>query len=361
MTQPIDRLDPRLAQPDAEQGLDWYDIRDLGVEGRAFADTESFYDRLPARAKGSVPEAVWSLSLHTAGLRVRFLCDAANIAVRWKLRFPQLAMTHMPASGVSGLDLYARDAGGWRFVGVARPETFPVNEVMIGRSLKPERREYLLSLPLYNGVEEVRIGIARGALLAPAGAWDERRRRPMLFYGTSVVQGGCASRPGMAHAAILSRRLDRPFFNLGFSGSGRCEPELARLLAELDPCVYVVDALPNMDREGLAKERLGPFVRVLRAAHPATPIVLVEHFRYVAERFIPWMRDMFPHLRRELHGVIEELRAEGVAHLLLLPGDGLYGADGEATVDGTHPTDLGFARLADAHEPLLRGLLGLSG
>src|ERR1017187_7975974 len=144
--------------------------------------------------------------------------------------------------------------------------------------MKATRREYLLYLPLYNGVEEVKIGVPpeakfESALPRPAGL------KPIVFYGTSIVQGGCASRPGMAYPAILGRRLDRPQINLGFSGNAWSEPEVAQLLAELDPAAYVLDPLPNMKEEWVVP-RLARFVEILRGAHPKTPIVLVENVPY---------------------------------------------------------------------------------
>src|SRR5205085_2015483 len=141
------------------------------------------------------------------------------------------------------------------------------------------QREFLLYLPLYNGVSSVEIGIAKGSTLAKGPARPPERQKPIVFYGTSITQGGCASRPGMVHTAILGRRLDRPVINLGFSGSGRMEPAMATLLAELDPAVYVLDCLPNMSAAEVA-ERMEPFVRTLRKAHPRTPIVMAEDRLY---------------------------------------------------------------------------------
>ena len=140
-------------------------------------------------------------------------------------------------------------------------------------------REYLLYLPLYNGVSSVEIGLPKCSALAKAPPRPEGYERPIVVYGTSITQGGCDSRPGMVHTAILGRRLDRPVVNLGFSGNGKMEPELAALLAELDPAAYVIDCLPNMTAEEVGA-RVEPFVRALRAARPGTPIVLAEDRTY---------------------------------------------------------------------------------
>src|SRR5262249_29415705 len=140
-------------------------------------------------------------------------------------------------------------------------------------------REYLLYLPLYNGVKSVEVGVPKGAALTKASPRPADHAKPLVFYGTSITQGGCASRPGMVHTAILGRRLERPVINLGFSGNGRMEREMAELLAELAPAVYVLDCLPNMDA-ALVAQRVEPFVRTLRKARPDTPILLVEDRSY---------------------------------------------------------------------------------
>ncbi len=221
---------------------------------------------------------MWGLSQHSAGLCVRFVTDAANIQARWTVTSDRLAMPHMPATGVSGLDLYVKVDGRWRWLAVGQPRQAPDQHGPIGRATcRRSSREYLLYLPLYNGVSSVEIGMPAGAKLAVAP--PRGRSKPIVFYGTSITQGGCASRPGMVHTAILGRRLDCPVINLGFSGNGKMEPEMAALLAELDPAVYVLDCLPNLTPAETA-ERVEPFVQTLRKARPQTPIVLVEDRNY---------------------------------------------------------------------------------
>ncbi len=181
----------------------------------------------------------------------------------------------MPATGVSGLDLYVRQPDGtWHWLANGRPAQ-QTNTATLVSGLAPAEREYLLYLPLYNGVSSVELAVPAGKSLAKAPARPADHAKPILFYGTSITQGGCASRPGMVHTAILGRRFDRTAINLGFSGNGKMEPELAGLLAELDPAVYVLDCLPNM-KAALVTERVEPFEKTLRAARPTTPIVLVE-------------------------------------------------------------------------------------
>lgn len=342
----------------AKETTRWCDVRTLTVEGKGWSNTKSFFDRLPAQAEGVVRPPVWDLSHDSAGLRVRFVTDATTLQARWTLRSRNLAMPHMPATGVSGLDLYVKmESGHWHWVAVGQPRVFPTNTVTLVSGLPEGKREFLLYLPLYNGVSAVEIGIPSDRTLEKGTPRPPNHRAPVVFYGTSITQGGCASRPGMVHTAILGRRLDRPVINLGFSGNGLMEPELATLLAELDPAVFVLDCLPNMTA-GLVKERVEPFVRTLRTAHPTTPIVLAEDRTYSNAPIVPESLERNRSSRAELKSAYDRLVASGVKNLHYLPGEPQLGDDGEGTVDGSHPTDLGFFRMADAFgkvlEPLLR-------
>ena len=350
----IGELDKAMAATKAEDGVDWYDVREWGVEGKGWADTARYFGRLPARANGIVRPPVWSLSQHSAGMCARFETDAASVSARWTLLSKSRAMTHMPATGVSGLDLYGRAPDGtWRWVGVGRPESAPKASATLVSGLPRKRLACMLYLPLYNGVESLEIGIPEGSSLWPVAP---RREKQIVFYGTSIMQGGCASRPGMAHAAILGRRLDRAVVNLGFSGNGTMDLEVGQLMAELSPCVYVIDCLPNMAAEAVAG-RTVPLVRVLRGSHGSVPIVLVEDRTYTNAFFVPGMRSRNDASRAALRACYEQLKADGVRGLHYVEGENLLGDDGEATVDGSHATDLGFMRMADALEPVLRPLV----
>lgn len=343
--------------PEPEQKAVWHDLAQLPLEGKAWADTETKqrYDRLPAKAEGVVRAPVWSLSHDSAGMRYRFVTDATFVRARWKVRKgDRLALSHMAATGVSGVDLYVRDAGEWRFLAVGRPEA-AVNEKTLVRGLEKETREYVLNLPLYNGVESVEIGVPEGATFAAAPA-RYAGRKPVVFYGTSILQGGCASRPGMTYPSLVGRALDWPTINLGFSGNGKTEPEMAQLLAELEPAAYVMDSLPNLD-VAQVKERVEPFVATLRARHPTAPIVFVENVNYTDTGFIASRREKVVEANSFLRGLHDRLKKAGDKHVYYVHASHLLGGDGEDTVDGTHPTDLGFERMAQGITPVVRAAL----
>ena len=336
-----------------ESAVNWADVRDWGVEGRAFNDTEKYFDRLPARAKGVVRDAVWNLSRHSAGMLVRFRTDATEIHADYSVTSSNLAMPHMPATGVSGLDLYATDTdGSWKWVAVVAPKTQQVQTKIVS-GIRAGERDYAIYLPLYNGTETLRVGVPMGAKFQPIAP---RTQSPILFYGTSITHGACASRPGMPHPAILGRRLNRPVINLGFSGNGRMEAEVGQFLTELDTAVYVIDCLPNMAADEVAA-KTEPLVQQLRKARPQTPIVLVEDRSYSGSWLLDGQRERNTSSRAALKAAYQKLLDAGVSGLHYVDGESLLGADRDDTTDGSHPSDLGFQRHADAIEPILRRAL----
>lgn len=341
---------------DQKDQTQWFDIKELGVEGKGWTDTEDFYDRLPAKAKGVVRGPVWSLSKRSAGLAVRFVTDATAFKAKWELTSSNLALNNMTAIGMSGLDLYVKmEDGNWRWLAVGRP-TKQKNNVSMISGLIPGKREYMLYLPLYNGLKSVEIGIPEASQLWKAPPREAGKDKPLVFWGTSITQGASASRPGMVHTAILGRRLDRPVINLGFSGNGRMEPEVAKLVAELDASVFIMDCLPNVKADVVERET-EPLVNTLRAAHPDTPILLVEDRTYANAYLKKSSQERHQTSRQALKAAYERLKKAGVKNLYYLEGANLIGNDSENTTDGSHPNDLGFFRQAAAFEEVLRPIL----
>lgn len=345
---PTRTLTPSQGVSDPCDGTVWYSGSLLRLEGKGWKDTESYYDRLPAKAREMVRPPVWDLSHHTAGMCLYFTTNADSIKIRWTVRNDRLAMPHMPATGVSGTDLYTRaDDGRWVFRHNGQPRTMS-NETLA--AVTPGA-ECMLYLPLYNGVKTIEIGIQNDKVVSVPVTSVHRQDKPIVFYGTSITQGGCASRPGMAYTAIVQRQLDVPVINLGFSGNGRMEPEMAELLAELDPAVYVLDCLWNMSEEMVA-ERVAPFVRTLRQAHPHTPILLAEDCS--VSNTTPTPKGTL------VRKIYEDLRSEGIADLYFLSNENMLGDDGDGTVDGVHPNDLGMMRQAAVFIQSLAAILNVS-
>jgi hypothetical protein len=302
-----------------------------------------------------VPPAVWNLSRDSAGALVRFVAATPEIHARWTLTDKTLAGANITAIASSGLDLYARtDAGKWRWLGVGQPK-FPDMTTALVTGIPATEREFMVYLPLRNGVTSLEFGVPKGTTIKP-GPPRAAGSKPIVFYGTSITHGIGASRGGMTHVSILGRRFNREVINLGFSGNGRMEPEVLRFVAELDPAVFVLDCLPNMTAQQVT-ERTVPGVKQLREAHPSTPILLVEDRNYQTGFLVEARRKANEANHAALREAFAALQTEKVPQVYYLEGANLLGDDGEGTVDGSHPTDLGFMRQAAEFERVLRPVL----
>jgi len=330
------------------------------IEGKGWSDNETgTYSRLPDRAKSNVREAVWNLSKHSAGLSIRFYTNSERIVVRYKVG-GNLAMPHMPATGVSGVDMYAKDSEGafsWcrGHYNFGDTITYDFSSIDVKEKYHNQGREYRLYLPLYNSVSWMEIGVNDGTSFE---VLPLRREKPLVVYGTSIAQGGCASRPGMAWPTIVSRDLDRPLINLAFSGNGRLESEVIDLISEIDAKMYVIDCLPNMSRFTLDEtyNRILSSVKALRKKHPDTPILLVEDAGYPDGVLDSKRFETYTSLNKTQQRAYADLLKQGTQHLFYLTKDEL-GLGLNSFVDGTHPTDLGMMQYAKAYEKQIRKIL----
>ena len=349
--------DPRmaLAADVVTNGVKWIDGSRLPVEGRAFDDVEHYYDRLPANVTTNVNGGVRAMKHHTAGMQFRFVTDSKCLRFRWIPYNAGLAMDHMPATGVSGIDVYRWDAKAsrWRYAQTGR-----ITDAEKGGSLTlgwTPGTPCLVNLPLYNGVKSFSLGVDPEATVKPY-PHPSGVTRPVVFYGTSITHGGCCSRPGLSFVNRVGRDLDVPVVNLGFSGSGVMELEMSEHLARIDASCYVLDCLWNMslkenaNRPGRSVEgNYERFIRNLRAERPNVPIVLAAQCDVFMGK--PNEKDVF--VRR----LYEKLVAEGWKGLVYLPKDEMYSGDGEGTVDGCHPNDLGMETMAQAFGAAVRKAL----
>ena len=333
----------------------WYDAANLPLYGKARQDTKELYERLPAEFEGRSRDAVWYLGRNSAGLYVRFSSNASAIWLRWSAKFGN-HMNHQTLTGTRGLDLYVlTDKGEWRFMASGRPtlDSKDCEQKVIG-AMEPKWREYMLYLPLYDGLTKLEIGVDREAVVEAPKVDLPRCDEPIVMYGTSILQGGCANRPGMAHTSILSRRFNREVINLGFSGNALLDLEIAELMASVeDPAIYVFDYVPNA-YDYLIREKGEQFFRIVRDAHPDVPILFLEdpyfgHYEYDAG--IKAEVDKKNAAQWELFC---KLKKQGEKNIWYLKSDDMVGHDNEAFVDGIHFTDLGMMRYADWLAPHIR-------
>lgn len=359
--------------------LEYYDVRELGlpVIGKGFTDcirqndtvSDGYYTRLPASVQNSIRKAVWDLGQNSSGIAVRFRSDSKCIGAKWKL-LNNFSMAHMAATGIRGLDLYALgEDNEWHFAGTAQPNGKESRNVFI-RKMDGRMREYLMYLPLYDGVISLEIGIdSTASLLMPENpallplSAENPAEGAILIYGTSVTQGGCATRPGMSFTSILERWLHRQTINLGFSGNGRMDKIMADEIAKVPASVYVIDCLANCDYD-IVRDSTEYFIRTIAEANPQTPILMLSNYCYPYH----WLDAQFREDAAKENALWKEfcdkLRKEGYKNIKYID---LYsecnmkksaiGPDHEGTVDGVHMTDLGFLRYAETLLPYLEKAL----
>ncbi|ETZ21063.1 SGNH/GDSL hydrolase family protein [Pedobacter sp. V48] len=327
------------------------------LEGQGWPKkVKDYYDRLPAKAEGIVRTEVWKLSKNNAGVNLRFRTNSNEIIVKYVVK-GNLQLSHMPATGVSGVDLYAKDRDGrwlWSAGAFSFGDTITYRFNNLEQANNPDR-EYTLYLPLYNAVKWMEIYVPSEKSFAPMPLHQEK---PIVVYGTSIAQGACATRPGLAWTSILQRKLDQPVINLGFSGNGRLEKEVVDLLTEIDAKLYVLDRLPNLisiSKEDLAA-RIEATVLQLQAKRPGVPILLTEHDGYTDELISPKRKTDYDNPNITLNDAFKQLKAKGIKNIYLLSKNEI-GQDIESTVDGVHPNDIGMMNYANAYERTIKKLL----
>jgi len=268
-------------------------------------------------------------------------------------------MPHMPATGQCGVDCYIGPPGEMEFCNTTKYETHLTEyESVMFKDWSPAMRNVVLNLPLYQGVVELWIGLEKGSSIIAPSAYASNKK--VIVYGTSITQGGCATRPGMAYTNILSRRIPLEFINLGFSGSGKGEPEVAEVISQIEePACLVLDYEANCVSTELFQKTLPEFIRIYRTVHPKTPILVVSRIRYSRENMTPHLIEARLERKQFQQSLVAELRNNGDEHIFFFDGSVLLGKEDfhECTVDGSHPTDLGFLRMAEGLEPVFKTLL----
>lgn len=339
----------------AAQGKVYIDAEAFPLFGKASDMTSSRYVRLPSSYEGISRPEVWKLGQCSSGMFVRFRTNSRNIYARWKST-QMTEFSHMTPCGVRGLDLYALEDGHWRFVRSGRP-VGQVTDTAIVRNMAPEYREYMLYLSLYDGLSSLEIGVDDDAELLQPVVNRPSRNKPVVMYGTSILQGGCATRPGMAHTNIISRMLDREVINLGFSGNAYLDYEIAELMASVpDPGCFVLDYVPNASVSQI-EQRADRFFEILRKAHPDVPVILVEAPQYAHMPFDTSICRSINERNAAQRAFYEKLKKAGVRKVYYVKTEDMIGDDGEATVDGVHLTDLGMKRYVDHILPVIRKAL----
>lgn len=350
-----------------EQNLKWWDpIQNKFpvVEGQAWSkESGRHFNRLPSRAEGMVRKSVYNLGAQSAGLMIRFRSNTSSIFIKYQIKNrDNIALEHMPATGVSGIDLYAIDSEGQELWCAAQRNyqdtiTYSFEGLVSDASYHSLGNEYRLYLPLYSEVEWLNIGVAESSYFEPLPV---RKEKPIVVYGTSIAQGACASRPGMAWTTIVSRRFDRPLINLGFSGSGLLDIPVIDLMTEIDAKIFILDCLPNLVERGHTDEELKNIIinatKRLRSKRPEVPVLLVEHAGYTHGFTKPDAKTAYERVNRIQSEAFFDLKKQGFDKLYYLAHEDINLRQDDM-VDGVHPTDLGMVHYADSYELKLREII----
>ncbi len=345
----ISKTDPNFA---VKTSLNIDNIRFFDIKDERFSLYGIFYEnglyrRLPEKVAEAVNDGVYNLHIHTAGGRIKFVTDSSFVAI--KAFMPDIGrMPHFAMTGSSGFDLYIGKKEEYYNSFVPPCDMVDGYESAVHFSER-KLREITLNFPLYSAVSELYIGIEDSALLKKSTGY--KSKKPIVFYGSSITQGGCASRPGNSYESVVSRALQTDYINLGFSGSARAEDAIADYISELDMSVFVYDYDYNApSAEHLKNTHQRMFMKI-RQKNPELPIVILSRPKFSLTKE-----------EEERLEIITKTYADAVSsgdkNVYLIDGATLMKyAKNDGTVDGCHPNDLGFYSMAKALIPRLKSIL----
>ncbi len=352
----IDEIDKNLkVETDIQEpDLVWLNVRQAPfmISGIFYDEEQGCFVRLPQKIADRVSEGVADLNHHTAGGRVRFRTNSSCIAIKAVMATEYL-MSHITLIGQSGFDLYHKyeNSEDDIYYQTFRPPMGMRTGYSSAVMTDGKMAQYTINFPLYDGVKELYIALKKDAVLeAPMPYYYEK---PIVYYGSSITQGGCASRPGNSYQAIISRRLNADHINLGFSGSGRAEAEMVQYLASLDMCAFVCDYDYNcLSAEHLWQTHM-PLYRAVRDAHPDLPIILISAPTVLKDP------ENFSERRAAVRATYDAAIADGDNNVYYIDGAELFAGEcwDSCTVDGVHPNDFGFYRMAMRIEKTLKSIL----
>ena len=323
--------------------VEWHTLSADVFEGRGWKKTESPFDRIPARVQNSLPE-VWKNSHSSAGMCAHFVTNSTRIRIRYRLGSEQLGEPNFNVAAFSGTALYVFDPKEKRWRWAATTPHFVLNDrdpdYTLIEGLPGKKRRWRLYLPFRNQILQLAVGVDKGA------EWEvtpPRTDPPLVYYGTSLIHGAFVTRPGLGTPQIIARELDLPLINMGFSGSAGLELDMARLLAELNARLYVVDAYHNLTPAKI-EERMEPFLQELCARRPETPVL----FLGAPPVLNAWLKPeqlQTDAQKISLMGKIARKMKKKYANLHYLKGANFYGSD-DVSIDGIHVNDAAFDHMA---------------
>lgn len=339
-------------------GLVWTDIGPDALEGRGWQDTEMPFDRIPKQAEETLP-VVYSLGFSPTGEYFDFISDTTAVAVRTGLARSQYGENNFNTTAFSGCDLYIYDESEERWRWAAAAPHFiswgEDTEYSLVWNMPEGKRRFRIYMPCRNRLAYFKLGTDEGSTTV---IQPRTTVKSIAYYGTSIIHGAFVTRAGLCLTSRIGRALDRPVINLGFSGAAVLEPEMAELLAGLNPAAYVCDPYHNLTPE-IIRERMEKFFDILCTARPGTPVLLVG----APPVLNGWLYPDVVAIDNEKTALFEEISSRlssRYSNFQYIPGTGIYGSD-EVSVDGIHPNDEAFGNMAASLIPRIADAIKKSG
>ena len=325
----------------------WFSPKEAPFTLHNFSELEKdmSYHRMPDDVAKTINPGVAALNFHSAGGRVRFKTNSPFVAIKTKQRVDR-QLPHMARTGQSGFDLYDEQG----FVAAFIPPYSIKDGYESLKNTHGGEHTYTINFPLFDVVDELYIGFSKDATLSPPD--DYKHSKPIVFYGSSITHGACASRPGSSYEALISRELDTDFINLGFAGNAKAEIQMAEYIATIDTPIFVFDYDWNAESLKELEEHHYPFYKKYRELKPNTPIVFVTRPDFTIYDEAPARRDL-------IKQNYEKAKSEGDKNVYFIDGETLFAGPhrDNCTVDGGHPTDLGFFRMSQVIGAVLKDIL----
>ena len=348
---------------DELSGFRYEDATKFQIINKGWDNTTEPYTRLLQQYMDSCREEQQWLYNHSSGIAVRFATNSKRIAAQYNLK-NNFHMQHMAMTGIKGTDLYYlnEERNVWEHVNTARPQekNFKADSIqskLYVENLDGEMHEYMIYLPLYDGINWLQIGVDSTAELTMPRVENPRRMGKIVIYGTSIQQGGCASRTGMVPSAMIQREYNLECVNLSTSGNARMDFYIAEAMASIEDAIcYVVDPVPNCTKDRCDTATYD-FIKILRTLRPEVPIIMVEGIMYPYTRHNSFHAEYLPQKNECFRRGYEQHLAENPKGLYYMTHDGQVGPEMEGTVDGVHLTDYGFRAYADLLEVKIKEAL----
>jgi hypothetical protein len=333
----------------AQSKFSYHTITPKDIHGK-IEQSETLH-RLDTSKYKEFPKNVKHLLTQSAGLFISFKTTSPTIAANWCVTNSK-ALNNLTPIANKGLDLYIKRKGKWVYAGSGRPNA-TCSQFILVNNMNNEEKECLLYLPLYDETKSIEIGVEEKASFGLSGNPFNKR---ILIYGSSILQGASASRPGLAYPAILSRATGYDFINMGLSGSAKMEKSVADVIAGMNAEAFILDCVPNSSPQQIT-ERTSYLVNSIRQKHPDKPIIMVQS---IIRETGNWNKEAALNVKQQNENIkieFEKLKKQGVKKLYFIGADHLIGSDHEGTVDGVHPNDLGFGRMVDILKPKILKIL----